>query len=677
MTIANSNPRADHDLADNDLTYSYSFRIFNEEDLLVVARKEDGTEHTFTYSTDYTVSGAGELSGGSITFNSDPYDSGYRYLTILRVTELLQETDIRNLGAFHPARHEDQFDKLVMIDQQQQDYIDRSIKLPVTTDNNPVIFDVNLPYDLIGQAEMTLATNASGDGFAVGPSVADIDAAIAAGVSAAADAVLAEEWASKTDGIVDATDYSAKAWAIGGTDVTDTASRGAAKEWAIETASTVDGTDYSAKEWAKGTQTRGAASGGSAKDWATYTGGTVDNAEYSAKYYAQQAATSAATIDTLGNDVLFKVFGDSPITLDSTNKGNFINCDCTGGNISITLPQISTLTTTSTFPLIIKKTDASANTVTINRAATDTIDGATSVTLSDQNAGYFLFADDTQSPDTWATALFGSAGGSGSFADNAFEITDNGDATKKLSFQVSGVTTGTTRTVTVVDADGTMVLEAATQTLTNKTLTAPVHSSYDDLAHIASPSSPSAGYLRVYAKNDNKLYSKTPAGLESVIGGGGAGSIVWNDGVANAALASQENSQEVYLFESALGQELYTIVKVPATYSAGSQINMKIGHYSPSSSNTILLSSVSTLIRAGTDAVSSTTNQRTSTNSALTNSVANQLRVATLDLTDSSGQVNSVAVSAGDILLVKLTRGTDTDTADIRFLPYATEVTFS
>lgn len=113
------------------------------------------------------------------------------------------------------------------------------------------------------------------------------------------DAQLAEDWASKTDGQVATTDYSAKAWAVGGTGVTDTSSRGAAKEWATETASTVDGTEYSAKEYAVGTQTRGTT--GSAKDWATYTSGTVDGSEYSAKYHAEAASTSATQASASAN----------------------------------------------------------------------------------------------------------------------------------------------------------------------------------------------------------------------------------------------------------------------------------------------------------------------------------------------------------------------------------------
>lgn len=113
------------------------------------------------------------------------------------------------------------------------------------------------------------------------------------GITDTAGAGPAKDWAIETTGTVDGTNHSSKAWAIGGTGVTDTASAGAAKEWATETASTVDTSEYSAKEYAVGTQTRGTT--GSAKDWATYTGGTVNSTEFSAKYYAQQAAASATS----------------------------------------------------------------------------------------------------------------------------------------------------------------------------------------------------------------------------------------------------------------------------------------------------------------------------------------------------------------------------------------------
>lgn len=57
--------------------------------------------------------------------------------------------------------------------------------------------------------------------------------------------------------------------------------------------------------------------------------------------------------------------------------------------------------------------------------------------------------------------------------DTLFTLQDDGDATKLIAFQLSGITTGSTRTLTVPDASLTIVGTATTQTLTNKTLTAP------------------------------------------------------------------------------------------------------------------------------------------------------------------------------------------------------------
>jgi hypothetical protein len=59
------------------------------------------------------------------------------------------------------------------------------------------------------------------------------------------------------------------------------------------------------------------------------------------------------------------------------------------------------------------------------------------------------------------------------YADNAFAIKDNGDATKKVAFQCSGITAGNTRTLTVPNYDGTLATLAGTETFTNKTLTSP------------------------------------------------------------------------------------------------------------------------------------------------------------------------------------------------------------
>jgi hypothetical protein len=56
--------------------------------------------------------------------------------------------------------------------------------------------------------------------------------------------------------------------------------------------------------------------------------------------------------------------------------------------------------------------------------------------------------------------------------DSTVAFVDNSDSTKKVKLEVSGVTTATTRTLTVPDADLTLVGIATTQTLTNKTIDA-------------------------------------------------------------------------------------------------------------------------------------------------------------------------------------------------------------
>ena len=190
------------------------------------------------------------------------------------------------------------------------------------------------------------------------------------------------------------------------------------------------------------------------------------------------------------------------------------------------------------------------------------------------------------------------------------------------------------------------------------------------------PGTPSNGHVRY--NSDLTKFEGYAGGIWKDIGGGGGGAgFKWLEIQGTAPITTEENNEQPYLFGSGLSQELYATIKVPQTYASGTQIFLYVSGYSPSSSNTILMQAQSTLIRTGTDAFTSTTNQRTTTNSALTNTSANMLREFILDITSSSGQINSVSVSAGDVIKLKLYRGSDSDTADIRVIPNGTDVKFS
>ena len=73
--------------------------------------------------------------------------------------------------------------------------------------------------------------------------------------------------------------------------------------------------------------------------------------------------------------------------------------------------------------------------------------------------------------------------------DNAFTLRDQTDTTKTLQFELSGITTATARTLTVPNISDTLVTLTATQTLTNKTLTAPVISTISNTGTLTLPTS--------------------------------------------------------------------------------------------------------------------------------------------------------------------------------------------
>lgn len=188
MTITSESSRMDYVGNGSTDTYAYTFKIFVDADLLVTVRDTDESESTLVLDSDYTVTGAGDPDGGEITLTDGNLTTDY-VLTIRRVRDVTQETDIRNQGEFFPEVHEDAFDHLIMVDQQQEDEIGRSLKLPETV--SPDDFDPALPSELFEAVNYTFMTNDNGDGFELGPSASEISNAATYASAAAASAAAA------------------------------------------------------------------------------------------------------------------------------------------------------------------------------------------------------------------------------------------------------------------------------------------------------------------------------------------------------------------------------------------------------------------------------------------------------------------------------------------------------
>lgn len=104
--------------------FDYPFAIFTDADLVVDI---DGT--TKALSTDYTVSGAGADTGGTVTLLSAL--TGGEIVTIYRDIAIERLTDIQQNGPWSSTVYNDEQDKTYLIMQQIQANVDRSLRLPI------------------------------------------------------------------------------------------------------------------------------------------------------------------------------------------------------------------------------------------------------------------------------------------------------------------------------------------------------------------------------------------------------------------------------------------------------------------------------------------------------------------------------------------------------------------
>ena len=112
--------------------FPFTFNFFVDTEVEVTVTTSAGVESVKVLNTDYSLAGAGSGAGGSVTYpiSGDPLPVGDT-LTIRRVLSKTQTVDLLNQGPYLPENLEDALDRTVMLVQQVDEVLDRSLTASV------------------------------------------------------------------------------------------------------------------------------------------------------------------------------------------------------------------------------------------------------------------------------------------------------------------------------------------------------------------------------------------------------------------------------------------------------------------------------------------------------------------------------------------------------------------
>jgi hypothetical protein len=136
------------------------------------------------------------------------------------------------------------------------------------------------------------------------------------------------------------------------------------------------------------------------------------------------------------------------------------------------------------------------------------------------------------------------------FNDATFNIRDETDITKAIQFEVSGLTTGAVRVLTVPDASLTIVGTTTTQTLTNKTLTNPIVGTQTAL------------------DNSTKAASTAYADAAATTASSAALTGIWNTGDTRETYRTTSASGWLIMDDTSIGSASSAATHAGAQYSA-------------------------------------------------------------------------------------------------------------
>lgn len=113
MTVSSEQSRVQYATDGVATSFPVPFRFLRNQDLRVTLVQGDGSEQHLSLDADYTVTGAGQQSGGTLT-TTDIFTPGHTLL-IDRIVAITQETAYQRNDPFPERAHERALDKLTMI----------------------------------------------------------------------------------------------------------------------------------------------------------------------------------------------------------------------------------------------------------------------------------------------------------------------------------------------------------------------------------------------------------------------------------------------------------------------------------------------------------------------------------------------------------------------------------
>jgi hypothetical protein len=114
-------------------TFAIPYYFLDKTHIVVSLTSSNGVAIPKVLDVDYTVTGAGNQAGGSLTFNVAP--PNLSSLVILRVVPVTQLTDYQPNDDFPAESHERALDKLTMITQQLSEEESRALRHPVDSEH--------------------------------------------------------------------------------------------------------------------------------------------------------------------------------------------------------------------------------------------------------------------------------------------------------------------------------------------------------------------------------------------------------------------------------------------------------------------------------------------------------------------------------------------------------------